>query len=351
MSQDARIIALESALVSRLGLTDFQAMKAALGAGTPIPSATLDAARPVITRHSADLVAVASDIVAQPSAGPSTVAPPRPEEHCFHNIRRWLHSDRSEPEPAGVCPVCYAELSIGGITPLPTSDTNSSSPTNPSPAVALHCTHMLCAPCHATIWKLSTGCDDEDEGIYLQDEDDFPDSPLCPVCRRNFSARDCEHSVHYPIRPVGQAAGGEGDEKYAAADCAILIAEGGRVPGFCVKCCDEGDDSEEEEEGEDDNEEEEEEDGNEEDENAEEVGVAMLVCDRLLADDLNWLRDGHRQQGDLPENFLNLPGDFRTSSAAARFSYMFHQYRLAHEGGSLAEFEQALSDLRDSYID
>ena len=132
----------------------------------------------------------------------------RPQEHCFHIVRRWLRS-RSGLEPVPVCPVCRtAELEIRGIAPLSPHSRLAS-------AVVLPCTHMVCAPCQAEI---------EDTAQSLE----------CPMCREPFCATRCGHECAISL-PGGDAKEDEEEWDFGGVK---LTAEGEEMPNWCSECQD-----------------------------------------------------------------------------------------------------------------
>ncbi|KAK5655225.1 hypothetical protein OQA88_5792 [Cercophora sp. LCS_1] len=163
----------------------------------------------------------------------SKVAPPSPtyaSEHCFHNLRSYIHTEAPPPDHpilVPTCPICYTELYVGGLAPQnpPSSpdddasdedgwvlsessedgdvsdevdsaydseddssdeeDPDEKCPPHDQHAYVFFCTHIVCIPCHNKLVNVATS-----------------NIISCPVCRTEQRARACGHPIVARIAPI-----------------------------------------------------------------------------------------------------------------------------------------------------
>ncbi|KAK1831454.1 hypothetical protein QBC39DRAFT_433989 [Podospora conica] len=161
----------------------------------------------------------------------------RPVEHSLSAVAEWLASDGTTPEPVVQCPICYAEISIDGLSPLNPDDeadldkTAAAADTaatavsaaaaatadpesdkySPS-GVALTCSHILCSTCARNTYRFH--------------------GSGCPLCRQRTLGVRCGHLVTtaLPVR------GGANIELTVGGLAEYLHGGLDEKPDWCRRC-------------------------------------------------------------------------------------------------------------------
>ncbi|KAM7201047.1 hypothetical protein V8F20_005056 [Naviculisporaceae sp. PSN 640] len=168
----------------------------------------------------------------------------RPAESFWPNVKKWLLSHEGS-QPLPTCPVCYQELDVKGIDPVPSLDGTLATASASAPASAsasasaapssgptpdhsssscdagglagvFPCGHMMCHNCILTNME--------------QARSDL--GGRCPVCRTSCVDKDdsCGHKIHYHLATA------EAKTDDWISKIPLTIPEGGRIPRYCWAC-------------------------------------------------------------------------------------------------------------------